>query len=63
MQGPPPTADQVDEMRRCVALILSMPPERAAGSVEVLGKLLGNLLSRPQASRAGPAPARKGAPT
>ncbi|KAI8471873.1 MAG: hypothetical protein J3K34DRAFT_520230 [Monoraphidium minutum] len=47
-RGPPAAPEQVDEMRHCVALILSMPPDRAAGSVEVLSRLLGNLLSRPE---------------
>lgn len=42
------TPDHADEMRHCVALILSLPRVQAAASVEVLGKLLGNLLGNPQ---------------
>jgi hypothetical protein len=47
--GPAPTAEQAADIRRCAALVLSQPT--AAASLDVLAKLLGNLLANPQVGR------------
>jgi hypothetical protein len=43
----------VEEVQHCLALISSQP-EAAAGSMEVLHKLLSNLITAPQVSQDGP---------